>query len=157
MTGPNWILKNYLLKCSGYKLMFLVQNVLLSLWLWSAEHFEWWMGEVVKFPSAPGSKWVHSAHWEAALQFPPAQEDLHHPCSGVTIWTKHQHLDGAVGQCLGWMESLLKSGMRLLTSLGSKSQDWALPREKYLWEGLGSPLPLTASSHLVYVLQPDGK
>lgn len=33
MTGLNWILKNYLLKCSGYKLMFLVQNVLLSLWL----------------------------------------------------------------------------------------------------------------------------
>lgn len=104
MTGLNWIFKNYLLKSSGYKLMFLVQNVLLSLWLWSAEHFERWMGEVVKSPSALLSKWLHSPGWEAALQFPPAMSFLTssgrsapaRPCP--LFWDelfgrKHQHLE----------------------------------------------------------------
>lgn len=47
-----------------------------------------------------------------------AQEDLHHqghaPCSGVNHLG--QSTSTWMGQCLGWMESLLKLGMRLLTS-----------------------------------------
>lgn len=87
------------------------------------------------------------------------QEDLHQqgqaPCSGLNCLG--ESTSTWMGQCVGWMESSLKSGMRLLTNLGSKSQERGLPRGKNLWEGFSSPLPSSASGCLVYALQSGGK